>query len=203
MGESSMSKRVLIAATAIAAVLLGACSAPISQSQPSESQAPSVELGRHLVAVASCGECHTPFKLGPHGPEPDMTRLLSGHPADVVVDRPPQLGDGPWVWAGTATNTAYAGPWGITYSPNLTPDQNTGLGIWTEEMFLGAIRTGKHMGQSRPIQPPMPWQAYSVMTDHELKSIYAYLRTIPPIENLVPDYRPPEDIASAEAGSAP
>jgi hypothetical protein len=132
-----------------------------------------------------------------------MTRLLSGHPADAVVGRPPQLGDGPWVWAGTATNTAYAGPWGITYSPNLTPDQNTGLGIWTEEMFLGAIRTGKHMGQSRPIQPPMPWQAYSVMTDHELKSIYAYLRTIPPIENLVPDYLPPEETAGAEAGSAP
>ncbi|MEZ0266360.1 MAG: cytochrome c, partial [Phycisphaerae bacterium] len=83
---------------------------------------------------------------------------------------------------------------GVTYAANLTPDKNTGLGIWTEEMFVGAVRTGKHWGQSgaRPIQPPMPWQALSRMTDEDLKSVWAYLRTIPAIRNAVPDYVTPE-----------
>ena len=75
---------------------------------------------------------------------------------------------------------------------NLTPDRNTGLGIWTEEMFLKAIRTGRHMGVSRPINPPMPWQVYRNFSDDDLKAIYAYLRTIPPIVNHIPDYVPPE-----------
>ena len=155
-------------------------------------EAPSVELGRHLVTILACNDCHTPFKLGPNGPEPDMTRMLSGHPQDLVMPAPPRLDNGsPWIWVGAATNTAYAGPWGISYSPNLTPHETSGLGIWTEQMFVDALRTGKHMGQSRPIQPPMPWPAYRHLSDRELRSIYAYLRTIPPIDNLVPDYREP------------
>jgi hypothetical protein len=58
-------------------------------------------------------------------------------------------------------------------------------------MFIKALRTGKHFGQSRPIQPPMPWPAYGQMTDADLKAVYAYLRSIPPVKNLVPDYEPP------------
>ena len=81
---------------------------------------------------------------------------------------------GPWLWAGAATNTAFAGPWGISYAANLTPDQNTGLGIWTEEMFVKAMRTGRHMGSSREILPPMPWPALRNATDEDLKAIYAY-----------------------------
>jgi hypothetical protein len=50
-----------------------------------------------------------------------------------------------------------------------------------------AIRTGRHWGQSRPILPPMPWQVYSQMTDEDLRAIFAYLRTVPPIRNQVPD----------------
>ena len=70
---------------------------------------------------------------------------------------------------------------------NLTPDQNTGLGFWTEEMFIKAIRTGRHMGVSREILPPMPWTAFRNASDEDLKSIYAYLRTLKPIVNHVPD----------------
>jgi len=113
--------------------------------------------------------------------------MLSGHPQDLEMPSPPELPKGPWAWLGAGTNTAFAGPWGISYAINLTPDVNTGMGIWTEEMFVRAIRTGRHMGQSRPILPPMPWPAYSRLTDQDLKSIHAYLRSIPPIENLVPD----------------
>jgi hypothetical protein len=149
-----------------------------------------VERGRYLVTVLDCNGCHTPWKMGDNGPEPDMSRMLSGHRADMKMPAAPGAA-GPWLWQGAATNTAFAGPWGVSYTFNLTPDVNTGLGIWTEEMFLKAIRTGKHFGQSRPIQPPMPWPAYRNLTDADLKAIYAYLRTIPPVKNLVPDYEPP------------
>jgi hypothetical protein len=128
------------------------------------------------------------------GPEPDMTRMLSGHPEGLKMPPPPKL-DGPWMWAGAATNTAFAGPWGISYAPNLTPEETTGMKIWTEEMFVRAMRTGKHMGTSRPILPPMPWPGIAKMTDDDLKAVYAYLRSIPEIRNHVPD--------PVEAGEAP
>ena len=95
--------------------------------------------------------------------------------------------EGPWVWSGAATNTAFSGPWGVSYTANLTPDQNTGLGIWTEDMFVQAIRTGRHMGVSRPINPPMPWPMYRNMTDSDLRAIFAFLQTIPAVKNKVPD----------------
>jgi mono/diheme cytochrome c family protein len=162
--------------------------------------AEAVNRGQYLVTAIGCHDCHTPFKMGPNGPEPDMTRMLSGHPETIAVGAPPEFitkGDTPWGWAGSATNTSYAGPWGISYATNLTPDQNTGLGIWTEEMFVRAIRTGRHMGQSRPIVPPMPWPALRNLADDDLKAIFAYLRTIPPMTNHVPDYQPAPVTATA------
>ena len=89
-----------------------------------------------------------------------------------------------------ATNTAWAGPWGVSFTANLTPDE-TGLGKWTERNFMEAIRTGKHMGRGRPILPPMPVMVYRNLTDEDLKSVYAYLRTIPAIHNRVPEPLPP------------
>ncbi len=146
-----------------------------------------IKRGEYLVHAAACNACHTPLKMGPKGPEPDMTRLLSGHPESLQMPKPPDLGHGPWMTVGSATNTAYAGPWGISYAINLTPDQNTGIGIWTEDIFVKAIRTGKHFGTSRPILPPMPWESYANINDEDLKAIYAYLKSISPISNKVPD----------------
>ena len=148
--------------------------------------AAAVKRGQYLVTILACNDCHTPFKMGPNGPEPDMTRMLSGHPEAMKLPKAPAA-TGPWLWFGAATNTAYAGPWGVSYAANLTPDQNTGLGIWTEDMFVKALRTGKHMATSREILPPMPWPSYGKMTDADLKSVYAYLRTVKPITNHVPD----------------
>jgi hypothetical protein len=87
--------------------------------------------------------------------------------------------------------TAWAGPWGISYAPNLTPHPETGLGIWTEEMFVAAMRTGKHMGAGRDILPPMPWRSVASLTDDDLKAVYAYLRSIPAIRNQAPSPEPP------------
>ena len=151
-----------------------------------DATAAAVKRGHYLVTILACNDCHTPFKMGPNGPEPDMTRMLSGHPEAMKLPKAPAAA-GPWLWFGAATNTAYAGPWGVSYAANLTPDQNTGLGIWTEDMFVKALRTGKHMATSREILPPMPWPSYGKMTDADLKSVYAYLRTIKPITNHVPD----------------
>ena len=145
-----------------------------------------VERGSYLVTIGGCNDCHTPLKMGPKGPEPDMDRMLSGHPESVSMPKAPSP-NGPWVWSGAGTNTAFAGPWGVSYARNLTPDQVTGIGIWSEEMFMKTIRSGRHWGVSRPILPPMPWFNYAKMTDEDLRSVYAYLRTIKPVRNEVPD----------------
>jgi mono/diheme cytochrome c family protein len=156
-----------------------------------------VARGKYMVSVMGCNDCHTPLKMTPSGPEPDLNRFLTGHPEQMGKLQAAAGARGPWLWAGAATNTAFSGPWGVSYAANLTPDQNTGLGIWTEEMFVKALRTGKHMGVSRPIMPPMPWPAFRNATDDDLKAIYAYLRTLKPVTNHVPEYQPPVEAARA------
>ncbi|HVR41195.1 MAG TPA: diheme cytochrome c-553 [Thermoanaerobaculia bacterium] len=145
-----------------------------------------IERGAYLVTIGGCNDCHTPMKMGPKGPEPDMARMLSGHPELEKMPAAPAPNE-KWLWSGAATNTAFAGPWGVSFARNLTPDQLTGTGIWTEEMFIKTIRTGKHWGVSRPILPPMPWFNYAKMTDEDLKSVFAYLHSIKPVRNQVPD----------------
>ena len=160
-----------------------------------------LERGDYLVKILACDDCHTPLKMGPNGPEPDMTRRLIGHPEGMKL-APPPVPTGGWMWTGAATNTAFAGPWGVSFAINLTPDENTGIGIWTEKMFIDSIRTGKHMGTSRTIMPPMPWPAYRHLTDGDLNAIYAYLRTLKPVKNRIPDAveapAPPAPAAAAK-----
>lgn len=147
----------------------------------------TLERGRMLVIGGGCHDCHTPKAMTPHGPEPDMTRQLSGHPETLGVPAHFKGDAGsPWQIHVNDHLTAWSGPWGVSLTANLTPDEDTGIGIWTEEMFLKALKTGKHMGTSRPILPPMPWQMYGQLPDEDLKAIYAYLRTIPPVKNRVP-----------------
>ncbi|MNR00570.1 Nicotinate dehydrogenase subunit B [compost metagenome] len=83
--------------------------------------------------------------------------------------------------------TALIGPWGVSYSANITSDA-TGIGQWSEEQFIKCIRTGKNKGleNGRPLLPPMPWQSYAQLNDTDLKSIFAYLQTVKPVENVVP-----------------
>jgi hypothetical protein len=162
-------------------VLLGA-RWPLEQAKQQE----RVERGRYLVTSIGCGDCHTPKRLGPAGPEEDGSRLLSGHPEGSTLPPPPSLGQGPWIASVAWDLTAWSGPWGVSYAMNLTPDDNTGIGSWSEQTFVQALRTGRHMGVSRPILPPMPWQAFRNFDDRDLQSIYAYLRTIPPVKNRVP-----------------
>ena len=98
-----------------------------------------------------------------------------------------QLPQGPWLIVSAPTNTAHAGPWGVSFTANLTPDKETGLGNWSARDFVGTIRTGRHMGKGRPILPPMPIPVYQNFSDADLGAIYAYLRTIPAVRNRVPE----------------
>lgn len=152
-----------------------------------------LQRGAYLVRIMGCNDCHTPWKLGPNGPEPDMSRELSGHPEDVTVSTPLALGHDPWAWAGAQSMTAFTGPWGVSFTANLTPDPETGIGLWDEQTFVQAIRTGRHEGRGRPILPPMPWPQYRHATDEDLGAIFAYLRSIPPVRNRVPPPLDPPD----------
>lgn len=200
----SMRIRAFVCASAVSACALAQAGKPAAP-KPAALNPPAsdaVARGKYLVGIMSCNDCHTPLKMGAKGPEPDMTKLLSGHPEAMKLP-PPPAPIGPWIWSGTGTNTAFAGPWGISYSANLTPDKNTGLGVWTEDMFVKAMRSGKHMGTSREIQPPMPWQWIGTATDADLKAIFAYLRSVPPMANHVPDYvEPPHAAPPGQAAPA-
>jgi hypothetical protein len=149
------------------------------------------EWGSHLVTICNCSDCHTPKKMTDRGPFEDTSLMLSGHPSEMPppVLMPHQIAKG---LAATSGLTAWQGPWGTTYAANLTPD-STGLGSWSEEQFITCLREGLFKGiqGSRSLMPPMPFANYSKMTDAELKAIFAFLKTIKPVHNIVPDYQPP------------
>jgi len=192
----------LIAGLALAAICFAGC----SENKPAEptttstaTEKPSfggyenpVKWGEHLVAISGCNDCHTPKKMTPMGPVDDTTLTLSGHPRQLAapeVDRKATEGKGLVV---TSDFTAWVGPWGISYSANLTPDE-TGTGSWTESQFLYAIRNmvSKGLPGSRPLMPPMSMMPVKNMTDDELKAVFAYLRTVKPINNLSVQPTPP------------
>ena len=175
---------VLIAAWA----LTSGCAT--QQTDSAMTQSELTVRGQYLVTTGGCNDCHTPWVVDMNGvPMPDSTRLLSGHPENepYPVWQPADAARHTFVKS-NATNTAWAGPWGVSFTANLTPDRETGLGEWTEEAFLQALRTGKHQGQpnGRDILPPMPWFNYGQLTDADLKAIWAYLRTIKAIKNQDP-----------------
>jgi hypothetical protein len=178
----------LLAASAL--LFTAGCTTGPATASPS----PSTERGRYLVATLGCGDCHSPKVMGAQGPAENPAKLLSGHPEGTPLT-PAPAPSGTWIASASLDQTAWSGPWGISFATNLTPDENTGIGSWSEDTFVKSLKTGRHMGVARPILPPMPWPAYRNLTDDDLRSIYAYLRTIPAVHNRVPEPVPP--VASA------
>jgi mono/diheme cytochrome c family protein len=178
--------------------LIAACGQPPADVPTEVVAAPpaqtALERGELLVTIGGCGDCHTPKVFGPNGPEPDTTRMLAGHPEEVPVSAPfsPASGSS-WTIATNDHLTAWSGPWGVSFAANLTPDDLTGLrsGVWTKDLFIEAMRTGKHMATARVILPPMPWQVLGQLSDDDLKAIWAYLGSMPAVLNHVPDPVPP------------
>ena len=149
-----------------------------------------VERGRYLVEAIGCTDCHTPKRLGPNGPEPIPGMHLAGHPQDMALP-PIELAEGPWVGAFSGSMSAWHGPWGTSFTANLTPDDETGIGTWTPDVFLATLRTGKRMGLGRDLLPPMPWEVYGKLSDDDLLAVFAYLQSLPPVSNRVPQPIPP------------
>jgi hypothetical protein len=175
-------------------VTVAACSVLIAQAAASMTSAVTPERGEYLVKTIGCADCHTAKHFDPKagGPVPVPGKFLAGH---LSSDPSPSIPPGPTDAAvfGMGLTSARL-PFGTVYAANLTPDA-TGLGGWTEEMFVKALRTGRHMGGTgRPILPPMPWSNFAQLTDNDLRSIWAYLRTIPPVRNEVPETTVPLEV---------
>jgi mono/diheme cytochrome c family protein len=131
---------------------------------PDPSRLDLVKYGEYLAGpVAHCVECHTPFL--PEG-RPDTSRLGAG-------------------------GFAFHGPWGVSYAANLTPDAETGLGGWKDGEIIAAIYGARRSGGR--VLPPMPTQHYSQgIAEGDLRSIIAYLRSLPPVRNKVSAPEPPK-----------
>jgi hypothetical protein len=152
-----------------------------------------IALGKYIVHTSGCDDCHTPKIITENGPVFDTTRRFSGYPADEILPAIDMNMIGLDKWVATEKHLgAWVGPWGISFASNLTPDNATGLGAVTEEMFIKSLREGKLKGVGRPLLPPMPWHVYGQKTDQDLKAIYAYLQSIKPINNMVPQPTPPD-----------
>lgn len=125
-----------------------------------------VERGEYLVELLGCGACHTNGSLE-GAPQIDMA--LAGSAIGIAYTNP--LGD----------ETP-----GIVFPPNITPDNETGIGLWSDQQIKLAIRSGvgRHAGRRIAV---MPWQGYAKMTDEDITAIVSYLRSIEPVHHKVPD----------------
>ena len=196
-----MNKLIYRGLVAVLLILCIYCNPPQPNSQPdvetivaaAPTQDDLVARGEYLVTIIGCDHCHTPKKMTEQGPVPDRDRWLMGYPAGdplPEIDRT-QVGPGKWVMFHSDL-TAAVGPWGVSFGANLTPHE-TGIGTWSFEQFQRSMTEGKYKGleNSRPLMPPMPWQSYSLLKEEDLRAIFAYLQSIEPIENVVPNYIPP------------
>jgi mono/diheme cytochrome c family protein len=75
----------------------------------------------------------------------------------------------------------YEGPFGTVYSTNITPDPQTGIGTWTDEQIVAAIRLGRRPNGERLI-PVHPYPVFNGMAEEDLKSLVAFLRTVPAVK---------------------
>ena len=124
-----------------------------------------IDRGEYLVELLACGSCHT---NGAFDGAPDMSRPLAGSDTGIA-------------W----TNPLASPHPGVVYPPNITPDEETGIGSWSDSQIANAIRSGVGRHGGRRIVT-MPWQGYAKMTDDDVDAIVMYLRSIKPIKHKVP-----------------
>ena len=174
----------------LAAFLLFGCSGKTATAEKNENP---VERGAYLVNIGGCNDCHSPKIFTDQWPIPDTSRLLAGHTPDDTIGAYPATIIAPGNWGGAYSwmMTAYAGPWGISFGANLTPAKIYGMWAWNDTLFIEAMHTGRHMGTGRAILPPMPWPSIGKATDDDLRAIFAYLQSLKPIDNMVPQPIPP------------
>jgi len=118
-----------------------------------------VARGKYLVTIIGCGDCHTPGNLLG---KPDLAHQLSG--SEVGFEMPGV---------------------GVFVPRNLTPDDDTGLGKWSEAQIVTAIMTGKRP-DGRILAPVMPWMDFAALTPTDAHAIAAHLKSLPPVKNAIP-----------------
>jgi hypothetical protein len=197
-GENMERARKLVVGGLVGLAVLSSAGLALAKGKGKEDKKEDpVARGGYIVATSGCNDCHTPwvFNKDLGMPVPDMTRMLSGHPVNGPEPSPAKLDPTKDLAFIGGDFTTFKLPFGTVYSQNLTPDKETGLGNWTEEMFVKAIRTGMHMGAAgRPILPPMPWPEFRNWTDDDIKAVWAFLKSIPPIHNPVSDPKVPPPV---------
>ncbi|MFO1050788.1 MAG: c-type cytochrome [Planctomycetota bacterium] len=159
-------------------LVLAACERPATH--PSTDP---IARGRYLVNAMGCADCHSPH--GPDGAElPGMH--LAGHPADAPLPKweASMLQNGNLATIGP-TVTAYAGPWGVSIAPNLTPDA-TGMAELTADALVKSWKTGRHWKEDRMVMPPMPVPALRNLEEEDMRAIWAYLHSLPAVKNAAP-----------------
>lgn len=125
-----------------------------------------VARGKYLVSVIGCTDCHTPGSLLG---QPDMSKFLGG------------------------SNVAFVVPgMGAFVPPNLTPDDETGLGKWTIDQIVTAFTKGID-DEGRHLAPSMPYMNFANLTADDATAIAMYLKTLPPVSNQVPGPFGPDD----------
>jgi mono/diheme cytochrome c family protein len=143
----------------IAAALAALCVPLVAPLVAQAADPAAVARGKYLVTIASCHDCHTPgYFLG----KPDMARYLGG--SDVGFELPGL---------------------GTFHGPNLTPDNETGLGNWTDAQIVAAIQTGA-TPSGRMLAPIMPYHAFANFTPQDVQAIVAFLRSLPAVAHKVP-----------------
>ncbi|MEQ9491263.1 MAG: cytochrome c [Alphaproteobacteria bacterium] len=135
---------------------------------PAQATDSMMNRGEYLARIMDCGGCHTPGALMG---APEMERQLTGGNVGFAI---PGLG--------------------IFYPPNLTSDEETGLGLWTVDEIVAAIRTGERP-DGRVLAPAMPYHAYSAMTDNDARALATYLAGLPAVANSVPAPVGPDEAA--------
>ncbi|HET6469814.1 MAG TPA: c-type cytochrome [Geminicoccaceae bacterium] len=145
---------------------------PSAAALPAHAQEP-LARGEYLATIMDCGGCHT---TGALVGQPDPAMYVAG--SDIGFEIPGL---------------------GIFYPPNLTPDPETGLGAWSEEDIVTAVRTGMRP-DGRQLVPIMPWPHYAALTDEDAAALAAYLKSLPPIPHAEP---PNVDLAAGEKPTAP
>ena len=130
----------------------------------------AIARGKYLVELLGCGSCHTDGALIG---EANMERWLAGSRVGIAYSNPMK----------------YSRP-GVVFPPNITPDDETGIGTWSDRQIAAAIRAGagRH-GKGRILV--MPWQAYSKISDDDIMAMVGYLRRIEPVGFQVPENVPP------------
>jgi len=149
---------------------------PIGRPAPAQTQEDLISRGRYIVTSIQGCVCHTP--RNPDGSY-NTNLHLAGAPSN-----PPSLGHP--ANAGWTTRR-----WKKVYARNITPDPETGIGRWTESDFIATMKTGR-TPDGRILDPFMPWPRFQAVTDTDLRAIWAYLRTLKPVKNKVPENIPAE-----------